>query len=196
MQSSYQRKKLCATAAVGLTALSITTANAESVVEVMHFWTTGGEAALGTIRDKVVSEGVTWTDAPVDGGGGDQAKTALRARIAAGNTPAAMLMLGQNVLDWAHEGLLGNVDSLAATQGWDSVPPQVVTDLIKIDGHYVSVPTNVHRKGTAVSTFAGTHAANAAVVGAATDAITDFFNSTETPEEGATALANATKTAK
>ena len=45
--------------------------------------------------------------------------------------------------------------------------------------------------GTAVPTFAGTHAANAAVVGAATDAITEFFNSDMTAVKGATALADA-----
>ena len=50
--------------------------------------------------------------------------------------------------------------------------------------------------GTAVPTFAGTHAANAAVVGAATDAITAFFNSDQTPEEAATALADAIAAAK
>jgi len=45
--------------------------------------------------------------------------------------------------------------------------------------------------GTALPTFAGTHAANAAVVGAATDAITGFFNSEMTASKGATALADA-----
>ena len=119
---------------------------AEPSVEVMHFWTSGGEAAaLGAVRDKVVSEGVKWIDAPIAGGGGDPAKTALQARIAGGNPPSAMLFLGQNIIDWAHEGLLGNVDDLAAKQGWDNVLPQAVKDFTKIDGHYVSVPTNVHR---------------------------------------------------
>jgi glucose/mannose transport system substrate-binding protein len=119
---------------------------AEPSVEVMHFWTSGGEAAaLAAVRDKVVADGVAWTDAPVAGGGGDQAKTALQARIASGNPPAAMLMLGQNIIDWANEGLLGNVDALAAAQGWDAALPQAVKDFTKIDGHYVSVPTNVHR---------------------------------------------------
>jgi glucose/mannose transport system substrate-binding protein len=119
---------------------------AEPSVEVMHFWTSGGEAAaLGAVRDKVVAGGVAWTDAPVAGGGGDQAKTALQARIASGNPPAAMLMLGQNIVDWANEGLLGNVDALAAAEGWDAALPQAVKDFTKIGGHYVSVPTNVHR---------------------------------------------------
>ncbi len=127
-------------------ASALSPAWANPSVEVMHFWTTGGEAAaLAAVRDKVVSNGVTWTDAPVAGGGGDQAKTALQARIASGNPPAAMLMLGQNILDWANEGLLGNVDKLAEAEGWDAVLPGAVQAFSKVDGHYVSVPTNVHR---------------------------------------------------
>ena len=137
--------KLSITTAI-LLGMTMTPALAEPSVEVMHFWTSGGEAAaLSAVRDKVVSEGVKWTDAPVAGGGGDAAKTALQARIASGNPPAAMLMLGQNVIDWANEGLLGNVDALAAAEGWDAVLPQAVKDFTKIGGHYVSVPTNVHR---------------------------------------------------
>jgi glucose/mannose transport system substrate-binding protein len=135
--------------ALSITALLLATASpapADPSVEVMHFWTSGGEAAaLGAVRDKVVAEGVTWTDAPVAGGGGDQAKTALQARIAGGNPPAAMLMLGTTITDWAAEGLLGNVDALAEAQGWDAALPQAVKDFTKIDGHWVSVPTNVHR---------------------------------------------------
>ncbi len=78
-------------------------------------------------------------------GGGDAAKTALQARIASGNPPTAMLMLGQNIIDWANQGLLGNVDALAAADGWDVKLPKAVQDFTKIGGHYVSVPTNVHR---------------------------------------------------
>ena len=50
--------------------------------------------------------------------------------------------------------------------------------------------------GTAVPTFAGTHAANASVVGAATDAITAFFNSDMSAAEGTAALADAIAAAK
>ncbi len=134
---------------LSITALMLATASpapAERSVEVMHFWTSGGEAAaLSAIRDKVVAEGVAWVDAPVAGGGGDAAKTALQARIASGNPPAAMLMLGQTIMDWANEGMLGNVDALAVAEGWDAALPQAVKDFTKVGGHYVSVPTNVHR---------------------------------------------------
>jgi glucose/mannose transport system substrate-binding protein len=119
---------------------------AEPSVEVMHFWTSGGEAAaLAAVRDKVVAGGVTWIDAPIAGGGGDAAKTALQSRIASGNPPSAVLILGQNVLDWAAEGMLGDVDALAAAEGWDAALPEAVKYFTKVGGHYVSVPTNVHR---------------------------------------------------
>jgi glucose/mannose transport system substrate-binding protein len=141
-------KHLSISAALALSA-SVTALHADPSVEVMHFWTSGGEAAaLGAVRDAVVAQGVEWIDAPVAGGGGDAAKTALQARIAAGDPPAAMLMLGQNIIDWADEGLLGNVDALAAAQGWDAVLPAAVQEFTKIGGHYVSVPTNVHRTDT------------------------------------------------
>ena len=134
---------------LSITAILAATASpllADPAVEVMHFWTSGGEAAaLAVVRDKVVAEGVAWIDAPVAGGGGDAAKTALQTRIASGNPPAAMLMLGQNIVDWANEGLLGNADALAAAQGWDAALPLAVQEFTKINGHYVSVPTNVHR---------------------------------------------------
>jgi glucose/mannose transport system substrate-binding protein len=135
--------------ALSIAALALATASplmADPRVEVMHFWTSGGEAAaLGTVRDKVVAAGTAWTDAPIAGGGGDAAKTALQARIAGGNPPAAMLMLGQNIIDWANEGMLGNVDALAEAEGWDAALPQAVQDFTRIGGHWVSVPTNVHR---------------------------------------------------
>jgi glucose/mannose transport system substrate-binding protein len=132
--------------ATALTTLWSASAFAEPSVEVMHFWTSGGEAAaLAVVKDKVVAAGVTWKDSPVAGGGGDQAKTALQARIASGNPPTAMLMLGQTIIDWADQGLLGNVDALAASAKWDEQLPKAVQDFTKINGHYVSVPTNVHR---------------------------------------------------
>ena len=126
--------------------VTATGAFAEDSVEVMHFWTSGGEAAaLAVIRDQVNENGIAWEDAPIAGGGGDQAKTALQARIAAGNPPAAMLMLGQNILDWAEEGFLGNVNSVAEAEGWDEALPRAVLNFSKVDDVYVAAPTNVHR---------------------------------------------------
>ena len=45
-------------------------------VEVLHWWTSGGEAAaVGVLKDDLASKGVGWKDMPIAGGGGDAAMT-------------------------------------------------------------------------------------------------------------------------
>lgn len=56
-----------------------------------------------------------------------------------------MLLLGQNILDWANEGMLGDVDAVADAEDWSSVLPDAARAFTQVDGHYVSAPTNVHR---------------------------------------------------
>ena len=59
-------------------------------VEVLHWWTSGGEAAaVKVLMDDFKSNGGTWKDMPVAGGGGDAAMAALKARVLAGNPPTA-----------------------------------------------------------------------------------------------------------
>ena len=50
---------------------------------------------------------------PVAGGGGEQAMTVLQARVAAGNPPTAVQMLGFDITDWAQQGVLGRPDAVA-----------------------------------------------------------------------------------
>jgi len=79
-------------------------------VEVLHWWTSGGEAAaLNVLKEDLESQGIGWVDMPVAGGGGEAAMTTLRARVTAGNAPTAVQMLGFDILDWAEEGALGNL---------------------------------------------------------------------------------------
>ena len=129
-----------------VSALAMSASAADPQVEVMHFWTSGGEAkALNVIKTALDSQGVDWKDAPIAGGGGDNAKTVMRARIAAGNPPTAMLMLGQEIIDWANEGMLTDVNTAANQGNWDKVLPNSVQTFTKVNGNYVSVPTNIHR---------------------------------------------------
>jgi glucose/mannose transport system substrate-binding protein len=135
-------KKLKMTAAV--LALS-TTAVAAQEVEVLHWWTSGGEAAaVGTLRDALATGGVGWVDMPVAGGGGSDAMTVLRARVTAGDPPTAVQMLGFSIQDWAAEGALANLDDLAAEQGWADVVPAALQRFSTHDGHWVAAPVNVH----------------------------------------------------
>jgi glucose/mannose transport system substrate-binding protein len=96
-------------------------------VEVLHWWTSGGEAAaLNVLREDLAGQGIGWQDMPVAGGGGTQAMTVLRARVTAGNAPTAVQMLGFDILDWAAEGALANLNEIAAADNWDEVVPEAL----------------------------------------------------------------------
>ena len=130
------------TVAIGMSAFE---ARAAEEVEVIHWWTSGGEAAaLQVLRETLAKEGVAWKDAAIAGGGGDQARTVLQARMAAGNPPTAMQMLGLVVQDWAQQGALGDLTPLATKDGWDQVIPPALQNIVKYDGHYVAAPFNMH----------------------------------------------------
>jgi glucose/mannose transport system substrate-binding protein len=115
-------------------------------VEVLHWWTSGGEAAsVAVLKQLLEQEGFTWKDFAVAGGGGDQAMTVLRSRAVAGNPPTAAQVKGPQIQDWAAEGFLTNLDDVAKAEKWDELIPKVIADIMKYQGHYVAVPVNVHR---------------------------------------------------
>ncbi len=131
------------TAFVALMA-STTMAVAEDV-EVLHWWTSGGEAAaLGVLKEDLATKSIGWADMPVAGGGGEAAMTAVRARVTAGDPPTAVQMLGFDIQDWAAEKALANLDAVAAEEGWDAVVPAALQAFSKYDGHWVAAPVNVH----------------------------------------------------
>jgi len=119
---------------------------AESSVVVVHWWTSGGEAAaLKVLQEDMQKRGYVWKDSPIAGGGGDQARTVLRARVAAGNPPDAMQMLGYIITDYAEEGLLGDLTSVANKEGWDKVVPAPLQKFSRYKGQWVAAPVNIHR---------------------------------------------------
>lgn len=137
-------RKFMTTTAIAL-AMMAGAAQAADNVEVLHWWTSGGEAAaLDVLKQDLESKDITWTDMPVAGGGGTEAMTVLRARVTAGNAPTAVQMLGFDILDWAKEGALGNLDEVAAKEGWDNVIPTALQQFSKYDGHWIAAPVNVH----------------------------------------------------
>jgi glucose/mannose transport system substrate-binding protein len=115
-------------------------------VEVLHYWTSGGEAKSAAELKKIMqAKGHVWKDFAVAGGGGDNAATVLKSRVVSGNPPAAAQIKGPAIQEWASEGVLANLDAVAQTEKWDSLLPKVVADVMKYKGHYVAVPVNVHR---------------------------------------------------
>ena len=126
-------------------ALSVSAAVAGEV-EVLHYWTSGGEAKSAAELKKIMAaKGHAWKDFAVAGGGGDNAMTVLKSRVVAGNPPSAAQIKGPAIQEWAQEGVLANLDSVAQAEKWDSLLPQVVANVMKYKGNYVAAPVNVHR---------------------------------------------------
>jgi glucose/mannose transport system substrate-binding protein len=140
------RKFLMSTAAVAaLFAAPMPMAHAEDSVEVLHWWTSGGEAAaLDVLKKNLEGQGVAWKDMPVAGGGGEAAMTALRARVTAGDPPTAVQALGFDITDWANQGVVGDLGEVADKEGWDKVIPAALQGFAKHDGKWIAAPVNVH----------------------------------------------------
>jgi glucose/mannose transport system substrate-binding protein len=120
--------------------------HAGGTVEVLHWWTSGGEArAVGELKQSFEDQGGTWIDSPIAGGGGDAAMTALRARVVAGNPPTAVQLKGPGIQEWAVEGAVADVEEVASAEGWDDVLPPVLAEIMKHEGKYVAAPVNIHR---------------------------------------------------
>ena len=115
-------------------------------VEVLHYWTSGGEAKSAAELKRLLEEkGHNWKDFAVAGGGGESAMTVLKSRVVSGNPPAAAQIKGPSIQEWGDEGVLANIDSIAKAETWDDLLPKVVSDVMKYDDEYVAVPVNVHR---------------------------------------------------
>jgi len=114
-------------------------------VQMLHWWTSGGEAAaLNVLKGDLSKEGYAWKDVPVAGGGGDAAMTALKAMVAAGTYPTASQMLGYTVLDYAQAGVMGDLTETAKKEGWDKSVPAALQKFSVYDGKWVAAPVNVH----------------------------------------------------
>ena len=132
-----------AAVAVGLAAAVSASAGE---VEVLHYWTSGGEAkSVAELKKIMQGKGHTWRDFAVAGGGGDSAMTVLKSRVISGNPPSAAQTKGPAIQEWASEGVLANMDALAKAEKWDELLPKVVADVMKYKGAYVAAPVNVHR---------------------------------------------------
>ena len=138
------KSALAASAAVSI--ISATAGFAGPEAEVLHWWTSGGEAkSVAVLQEEFSSKGGTWTDMPVAGGGGDAAMTALRARVLSGNAPTAVQLKGPAIQEWYEEGVLADISSVAQANGWADVLPASIAGHMKCEGTWCAAPVNVHR---------------------------------------------------
>jgi glucose/mannose transport system substrate-binding protein len=102
---------------------------AASQVEVLHWWTSGGEAkAVEVLKSEWTKQGNQWNDFAVQGGGGKSAMTVLKSRALAANPPEA-----------AH------LTPMAEHLGWYSQMPPMVRATLSQNGALMAVPTGIHR---------------------------------------------------
>jgi len=126
--------------------LSSITAQAAPTAEVLHFWTSGGEArAALSLKHAFEARGGVWDDAPVAGGGGDAMAAVLRARVLAGVPPSVAQVKGQNIKEWAAVDALEGLNTVAEEQNWDALLPDLLKETVQYQGEYVAVPLNIHR---------------------------------------------------
>lgn len=133
-------------AAVMLAAAAPGPAQAAPTAEVLHWWTSGGEArAVKTLKESFEAEGGEWIDSPVAGGGGDAAMTALRSRVLSGDAPTAVQLKAPAVKQWAEQGQLARLNDVAEDGNWNAKIPGVLQNAMQHEGDYVAVPVNIHR---------------------------------------------------
>jgi glucose/mannose transport system substrate-binding protein len=138
-------RRLVAAAACACLASALLPARAAEV-EVLHWWTSGGEAkSVEELKKMLAQQGYAWRDFAVSGGGGDAAMTALRARVDAGKPPTAAQIKGPAIQEWGRKGGLANLDDVAEAGNWDVKLPRTIAAQMKVDGHWSAVPVNVHR---------------------------------------------------
>ena len=120
-------------------------ANAASL-EVLHWWTAPGEVESQQLLEKALLEkNIEWQNFAIVGEGGDSAIRVLQMRALSGNPPDAAQIKGPDIGEWAKVGVLAEVEKIVDTESWGDIIPQVVRDTVTFNGHYMSVPINVHR---------------------------------------------------
>ena len=137
--------KSCASSAVAL-GIAFTGAARAGEIEVLHWWTSGGEAkSVAELKKTLEAKGHTWKDFAVAGGGGENAMTVLKSRVVSGNAPSAAQIKGPSIQEWGAEGVLANINDVAKAGSWDKLLPPAVSGVMKYKGNYVAAPVNVHR---------------------------------------------------
>jgi glucose/mannose transport system substrate-binding protein len=112
--------------------------------EVMHQWTSAGEAAaIKVIADAYNAAGGEWVDTAITGG--DALMAGELARLTGGNPPAAMQFpAGDEMIALVEQGLLRPLDDIFAETGFDKVLPAAFLESISYEGHIYAIPVNNH----------------------------------------------------
>jgi glucose/mannose transport system substrate-binding protein len=119
-------------------------------LEMFSWWTTGGEeAGLKAMYAlyKKDHPNVEIVNQAVAGAAGADAKAVLKNRMIGGDPPDAFQVhMGHELLDgYVAAGQVEPLDDLYKSEGFDKAFPKGVLDIVSGDGHFWSVPVNIHR---------------------------------------------------
>jgi glucose/mannose transport system substrate-binding protein len=111
---------------------------------VIHWWTSGGEsAAIKQFALAYDQAGGQWVDNAI--AGADQARSTAINRIVGGDPPtAAQFNTSKQFHDLIDQGLLNNVDAVAAKENWNAIFPPSILNAIKVNGHFYAAPVDIH----------------------------------------------------
>ncbi|MRW93603.1 extracellular solute-binding protein [Duganella sp. FT80W] len=140
----YKATQLAGAVALALAAGATAHAQAPLKATVIHWWTSGGEsAAVKQFADAYNKAGGQWVDQAV--AGADQSRATTINRIVGGNAPtAAQFNTSKQFRDFVEQGLLNNVDDVAAAGKWEQIMPPAILQAIKINGHFYAAPVDIH----------------------------------------------------
>ncbi|MBJ8338982.1 carbohydrate ABC transporter substrate-binding protein [Antrihabitans sp. YC3-6] len=118
-------------------------------VEVFTWWANGSERAGLDALVTVFEEqhpGLTFVNGAVAGGAGSTARDVLNYRMGAGDPPDTFQAhAGKELTDYILGNRVQDLKGLYDENGWSSVFPEQLLQLLTVDGKIYSVPSNVHR---------------------------------------------------
>jgi glucose/mannose transport system substrate-binding protein len=138
--------KAIRTALVASTAIFAASAASATDLEVMHWWTSGGEAAaVAQLAKAFDATGNHWVDGAIAGSGGT-ARPIMVSRLIGGDPMGAFQFNhGRQAEELIESGLLRDITAVAEAEGWkDIVYPQSLLDSCTYEGKIYCAPVNIH----------------------------------------------------
>ena len=110
--------------------------------DVMHYWTSGGEAAaMKQVVAAFEKAGGTWKDSPVTGY--EALRASVLSRLAGGDAPTAMVADLGEVKALVDEGVLASLNDVLTDKDWQKHFPALVAEKASVDGQLYAIPIDI-----------------------------------------------------
>jgi glucose/mannose transport system substrate-binding protein len=115
--------------------------------EVIHWWTSQGEAAAAKVlADAYRKAGGTWVDTAI--ANPIQGRNVTVNRMVGGKPPTvAQFNPSLQYRELIDQGLMNSIDEVAGPQKWDQFLTDQTKKAVKSDGKYYAVPVGIHNSG-------------------------------------------------